>query len=98
MIFSRIILYSLAGFALQLILNVLAFYWGLKNWLLMTLVYIYSPWTSIGETLDRSSGSGGHAMQGGWILGYLVGILVYSLLIGIIIYLLKNGAFLNKRK
>lgn len=45
----------------------------------------YSPWLSLGETLERNSGAGGHAFAGGVIIGLLAGVLVYSLLIGAVL-------------
>jgi len=75
--------FSLVGFALQVLLFVFAILAPLslrKLW-----ANLYFPWTEFGEILDSSSGAGGHAFQGGVILGFLLGVLVYSLLIGVVI-------------
>jgi hypothetical protein len=76
-----ILLFSPAGFILQLLLLVFSSYVEQPTRLLLLTPYL--PWLSFGGILDRNSGAGGHAFQGGAILGFLAGFLVYSLLIGI---------------
>lgn len=83
MTFRGILKFSLVGFAVQALLFVFAFFVGLsfrKAW-----ANLYWVWIDLGGILDRSSGAGGHAFQGGAILGLLLSILVYSLLIGAVI-------------
>jgi hypothetical protein len=79
----HILLFSPAGFLLQVFLFICCPYAENPNrdWLLSP----YAPWLHLGEILDRNSGSGGHAFQGGAILGILLGVLFYSLLIGTVI-------------
>ena len=80
MTFRSILKFSLIGFAIQALLFVLVILLPLpvrKLW-----ANLYFPWTELGGILDRSSGAGGHAFQGGVILAFLLGVLVYSLLIG----------------
>ena len=76
--------FSLVGFALQVLLFVVAILAPLS--LRRFWANLYFPWTKLGEILDSSSGAGGHAFQGGVILGFLLGVLVYSLLIGVVIH------------
>ena len=80
MTFRSVLKFSLIGFALQVLLFVFAMLAPLslrKLW-----ANLYFPWTELGKILDSSSGAGGHAFQGGIILTFLLGVLVYSLLIG----------------
>jgi len=79
--FPRVILFSAAGVILQILLHVLAFT-GSDSLAAAVIRFVYGPWIRLGDFLDRASGSGGHAFSGGAILGWLVGVLVYSLLIG----------------
>jgi hypothetical protein len=75
-----ILLFSPAGFMLQVLLLVSS---NLAEKSTRFLLFSpYSPWLSLGGILDRNSGAGGHAFQGGAVLGFLAGVLVYSLLIG----------------
>jgi len=80
--------FSLICFILQVAINILAVFLGV--WINRLLGDLYWPFVRIGLILDGSSGSSGHAMQGGGILGYLIGILVYSLLIGVAICFFKE--------
>lgn len=84
MTFRSILKFSLVGFALQALLFVFAIFAPL--WLRRFWANLYFPWTKLGEILDSSSGAGGQAFQGAVILGFLLGVLVYSLLIGVMIY------------
>ena len=79
--FRLALLFSAAVLAFQIILHVIAFK-GSDLLALAVMKFIYMPWISLGVLLDRSSGPGGHAFSGGAILGWLAGVLVYSLLIG----------------
>jgi hypothetical protein len=76
-----IFLFSPAGLMPQILLLILSQY--VEQSTRFLLFSPYSPWLSLGGILDRNSGAGGHAFQGGAILGFLVGVLVYSLPIGI---------------
>jgi hypothetical protein len=82
--------FSLVGFALQIVIHIFAGVAGIsvRKPLLGTL---YWPWIKLGGALDSSSGAGGHAFQGGVILGYLTGVFVYSLLIGAAICYFKQA-------
>lgn len=88
MTYRCVLKYSLICFVSQIAFNILTIFLGVRiNRLVGDL---YWPFVKLGLVLDRSSGSGGHAMQGGGILGYMIGILVYSLLIGAAICLFKQ--------
>ena len=83
MTFGSVLKFSLVGFALQALLFVIAMFAGLsirKAW-----ANLYWVWIELGGLFDRSSGSGGHAFAGGAILGFFLGVSVYSLLISVVI-------------
>src|SRR5687768_1899632 len=77
----RLLICSFVGFALQVLLFFVAL--ASRSFRMNLYAGIYLWWVEFGGSLDRSSGSGGHAFQGGAILGFLLGVLVYSLLIGL---------------
>lgn len=84
MTFRGILKFLPVGLVLQIILFVLAFSVGgasRKAW-----ASCYWIWIELGGILDNSSGSGGHAFQGGAILGFLLGVIIYSLFFGAIVY------------
>jgi hypothetical protein len=78
------ILYVTAGFGLQILLLILFAMMDLK-----ISETVYWPWLLLGEWV-APSGPGGHAMPGGAILGFLVGMFVYSLVIGAALFYLKR--------
>lgn len=80
-----ILKFSLVGFAPQILIHVFGAILGAGVRFWHFLGYVYLPWVKLGGLLDNSSGTGGHAFQGGGILGYLLGILIYSLFFGVAI-------------
>jgi hypothetical protein len=50
---------------------------------------LYNTWLNIGEAISPS-GPGGHAMAGGAILGFLIGMIVYSLVPALIVCFFKS--------
>ncbi|MEP7075713.1 MAG: hypothetical protein ABI878_07870 [Acidobacteriota bacterium] len=85
---SLLLKFSLIGLAVQILLIVLS--------TLIDIEYrkiffgVYKPWLSVGEFFFPS-GSGGHALPGGAILGWLLGVIVYSLVIGLVAYVATNA-------
>ena len=77
--------FSLVVFAFQILVHIFGAILGAGVGFWHFLGYVYLPWVKLGGILDNSSGSSGHAFQGGGILGYLLGILIYSLLLGAVI-------------
>lgn len=88
--FRCVLRFSLVGFALQVVINVLGTFLG--EWSNRLLGDVYWPFVRLGLILDASSEGGGHALQGGGILGYLLGVFVYSVLIGAAICYFKRGS------
>ncbi len=80
-----ILKFSLVGFALQILIHIFGAILGAGVGFWHFLGYVYLPWVKLGGLLDNSSGAGEHAFQGGGMLGYLLGILIYSLFFGVII-------------
>ena len=77
-----ILKFSLIGFALQVLIHILVVIWG-GAYLGECLFTLYLPWLKLGVFLfDPFLEGGGHALSLGGILGYLLGVLVYSLLLG----------------
>jgi hypothetical protein len=77
--------FSPVGLALQILVHVFGAVLGAGVGFWHFLGNVYLPWVMLGGILDTFSGTGGHAFQGGGILGYLLGILIYSLLLGAVI-------------
>lgn len=75
---SRCILkYSAVGLGLQILFIAIGALTGLTQ----LARALYWPWIVAVGSLARSDAAG-HAMAGGGILGFLVGVVVYSLVIG----------------
>ncbi|HUR97285.1 MAG TPA: hypothetical protein VMZ26_04375 [Pyrinomonadaceae bacterium] len=81
----RLLKYVPAGIGLQILFLFLAAMTGLGK----VSTAAYWPWILLGNSTGPS-GASGHAMPGGAILGFLLGMFVYSLLIGAGIYYLRN--------
>jgi hypothetical protein len=78
---SRDILkYGAVGFGLEILLIVLFAMMGLGK----VTEAIYWPWLLAGNWASPS-GAAGHAMPGGAMLGFLIGMIVYALILGAVL-------------
>lgn len=90
---GRLLKFSLIGFLLQ----VGAFLIGqfTPQTYRDSVFFFYKPWFILGEYLFPS-GAGGHAFPGGAMLGWLVSVVVYSVLIGTAIYFATAATSIKK--
>jgi hypothetical protein len=82
MIFRRLLKFSLIGFVFQVILMLIAPFaaQGYRD----TLGYFYEPWAFRGESLFPSGPAGHAGVGGGFLLGLMLGAIIYSLLVGMV--------------
>lgn len=73
----KILKYGALGLGIEIVLIVLFALMGLGK----VTEAIYWPWLMAGNGIFPS-GAGGHAMPGGAMLGFIVGMIVYALVIG----------------
>jgi hypothetical protein len=85
----KLIKFSLIGLALQIVIFVVGAFAGqlLRN----VLSKLYWPWLIMGNSI-APSGSAGHALPGGAMLGFGLGVVAYSLLIGLAIYYFRRAS------
>ena len=76
--FCRLLKFGFVGFTLQVVMFILGAFVSLP------LPYLYLPWVKLGDFVFPP-GPGLDALPEGAILGFFVGVSVYSLLIGVAI-------------